>query len=270
MADTLERAKVRVGEAAISPARIAQEMQNHPASNANEAWAAAARALVVRELLLGEARRQGIKAEPTSDPEGRELDVEDSLIEALLEREIHVPDATEAEARRYYEGHLDRFSSPLLVEAEHILIAASPDEELEYNMALSDARGLIRELEEDPSRFAELAAAHSSCPSKEQGGNLGQIGPGQTVREFEEVLFMLDEGQLAPKPVRSRYGVHVVRAGRRAEARQLPFEAVEQSIRAYLEEASYRRALAQFLSILAGRCEIEGVELPIADGPLVQ
>lgn len=270
MADTLERAKVRVGEVAISPARIAEEMQNHPASNASEAWDAAARALVVRELLLSEARRQGIAADKIRDPEGRELGAEDARIEALLEREIEVPSANAAEARRYYENHLGRFTSPLLVEAEHILIAASPDDELCYNMALSDARGLIRELQRDSSRFAELAAVHSACPSKEQGGNLGQIGPGQTVPEFELALFVLKEGQLAEEPVRSRYGVHVVRAGRRAEARQLPFEAVEPSIRAYLEETSYRRALSQYLAILACKTEIEGVELPVADGPLVQ
>ena len=270
MADTLERAEVRVGEVAISPARIAQEMQNHPAASANDAWEAAARALVVRELLLGEARRQGIDGVAAFDADGRELDAEDALIEALLEREISVPDASESEARRYYGNHLTRFTSPLLVEAEHILISASPDDELAYNMALSDARGLIRELSLDPSRFGELAATHSDCPSKEQGGNLGQIGPGQTVTDFEQALFALEEGQLADKPVRSPYGVHVVRAGRRAEARVMPFDAVEPSIRAYLEEASYRRALAQYLAILAGQIEVEGVALPLADGPLVQ
>ncbi|MBA4748108.1 MAG: peptidylprolyl isomerase, partial [Sphingopyxis sp.] len=37
-----------------------------------------------------------------------------------------------------------------------------------------------------------------------------------------------------------------------------------------LEEASYRKAMSQYLSILASQTTIEGVELPIADGPLVQ
>ena len=45
---------------------------------------------------------------------------------------------------------------------------------------------------------------------------------------------------------------------------------VEASIREYLEEASYRKAMAQYLSILGSQTTIEGVELPIADGPLVQ
>ena len=61
-----------------------------------------------------------------------------------------------------------------------------------------------------------------------------------------------------------------VRAGRRAEGQQLPFEAVAATIRDYLEEASTRKAVAQYLAILASQTTIEGVTLPIADGPLVQ
>ena len=88
--------------------------------------------------------------------------------------------------------------------------------------------------------------------------------------EFEAALFALGEGELCPEPVRTRFGVHVIRAGRRAEGQQLPFEAVEATIRDYLEEASTRKAVAQYLSILASQTTIEGVTLPIADGPLVQ
>src|SRR3546814_16374916 len=118
----------------------------------------------------------------------------------------------------------------------------------------------IRAVEADPACFAELARAKSACPSKEQGGNLGQIGKGQTVAEFEAALFALGEGELCPEPVRTRFGVHVIRAGRRAEGQQLPFEAVEATIRDYLEEASTRKAVAQYLSILATQTTIRSEE----------
>jgi peptidyl-prolyl cis-trans isomerase C len=270
MDDLLEREKVRVGDDVISPERIAEEMQHHSASDAAEAWEEAARALVVRKLLLNEARQQGLEAGDLRDGEGRVLNEEDALIEVLLEQEISVPQANENEARRFYDLRRENFSNDTLIEAEHIFFSASPDDSLNYNMALSDARALILALKKEPHRFADLAASHSACPSKEQGGRLGQISHGQTVPEFEEVLFALGEGELAEEPVRSRYGVHVVRAGRRAEAEQIPFEQVDASIRTYLEEATYRRGLAQYLSILASRTEIEGVALPMADGPLVQ
>ena len=270
MADVIEREAVTVGGVEISPAAIAAEAQNHPAGDAEEAWQSAAEALAIKHMLLAEAERLGIEASEIEDAAGRKLAGDDARIEALLAQEITVPEANEAEARRFYAQYRDRFASEALVEAEHILLAASPEDTLAYNMALSDARALIRQVAADPESFARLAREYSACPSNEQGGNLGQIGVGQTVAEFEEALFALGEGELCREPVRTRFGVHVIRAGRRAESQQLPFEAVAASIRAYLEEASYRRAVAQYLSILASRTEIQGVELPVADGPLVQ
>lgn len=270
MDDVIERAAVRVGGVEIPAAAIAAEVQNHPAPDAATAWAQAAEALVIRQLLLTEADRLRIEPDERCDERGRPLLGDDARIDALLESEVSVPEATEAEARRFYDRHRERFASEALVEAEHILFSASPDDEFSYSLAVGDARIAIRAVQADPASFGELARAKSACPSKEQGGNLGQIGKGQTVAEFETALFALGEGELCPEPVRTRFGVHVIRAGRRAEGRQLPFEAVEATIRDYLEEASTRKAVAQYLSILASQTTIEGVDLPIADGPLVQ
>ena len=43
--------------------------------------------------------------------------------------------------------------------------------------------------------FADLAKEHSSCPSGQRGGDLGEFGPGMMVREFDEVVFSADIGQ---------------------------------------------------------------------------
>lgn len=270
MADLLDRPAVRIGGQEIPPAEIAAEAQHHPAPDAAVAWQQAARALAVRRLLLDEADRRGIAAAPVTDADGRRLTDDDARIDALLQAAINVPQATEAEARRYYDRHAARFASETLIEAEHILLSATPDDRFAYGLAVGDARMLIRRIAADPGCFAALAREHSACPSKEQGGNLGQIGRGQTVAAFEAALFALGEGELSMEPVRSPYGVHVVRAGRRIDGQQLPFAVVEPSIRAYLEEASYRRAVAQYLAILAGETTVEGVDFPLAEGPLVQ
>lgn len=261
---------VIVGGREIPAEAITAEAQNHPAPDAAAAWNAAAEALAVRQLLLDEADRLGIAADDRRDEEGRPLTEEDARIDALLEQEVRIPQADEAACRRFYDMHRERFASPVLVEAAHILIEADPADAFAMGLATGDARTLIRELQAEPERFAEIARKRSACPSGQQGGNLGQVGPGQMVKPFEEALFAMEPESLCPNPVRTRFGVHVIRAGRRAEGRQLPFEAVHQAIADYLEEASYRRALSQYIAILAGRAKVTGVDLGEVDGQLVQ
>lgn len=261
---------IRVGEKEISAAAIAAEAQNHPAASAEEAWAMAAEALVIRQLLLDEADRLGIASSNMTDAEGRTLTSDDARIEALLEQEVKTPNADPETALRFYETHKQRFASAPMVEAEHILFAASPDDQSAYNLAMEDARIAITSIQAKPDSFADLARKMSACPSKEMGGNLGQIGPGQTVPPFEKALFALDAGQLCDEPVPTKFGVHVIRAGRKVDGQQLPFEAVQSKISDYLEEASWRRAVSQYLAILASQTSVEGITLQTADGPLVQ
>lgn len=254
---------VTVNGVTIPSADIARETQHHEAADPDVAWDLAARALALRELLSQEADRLGIAAEPAEDDEGRRETPQEARLRALVEREVVVPRADEAACRRYYEANRARFRSPALFEVAHILVPRG-------EAAADRARDLIEELAAHPGHFAALAAAHSACPSSRQGGNLGQIGPGQTVPEFEAALAGLPVGTVAPRPVESRYGLHVVRVDRRIEERDLPFELVRDRIADYLEESVHRRALHQYVTILAGRASLAGVEFGAANGPLVQ
>lgn len=261
---------VRVNGVAISSAAIARETQHHQASDPDMAWEQAARALVIRELLMQEAVRLGIEAEPIGDGEGRIETAEEARLRALLEREVVVPRADESACRRYYESNRRRFRSPDLFEAAHILFAAAPADEVARVAARTAATALIAELRQKPQSFAAAAALHSTCPSSRQGGNLGQVGPGQTVAEFEAALGRMVPGALHPEPVETRYGLHVVRLDRRIDGRMLPFELVQGRIADYLDEAVHCRALQQYVSILAGRATVTGVDLIAARGSLVQ
>ena len=57
--------------------------------------------------------------------------------------------------------------------------------------------------------FAALARQHSQCPSGRQGGDLGEFGPGQMVREFDEVVFR-DEVGKPHGPVKTQFGFHLI------------------------------------------------------------
>lgn len=263
-------AGITVNGTAIPAADIAAEAQNHPAETPLEAWRQAARALAIRELLVQEARRLGLVAVPQADPDDRRETEEEALIRQLVAGEVTVPQADEVTCRRYYDNNPGRFRSPDLFEAAHILLAASPQDQPAYREAAQQAESLIAILQTRPQLFDELARRHSACPSKANGGRLGQVTRGQTVEEFETFLFNLEEGQLCPVPVKTRYGVHILRLDRRLPGRTLPFDAVAGRIADYLHDAAWRRGVAQYIQVLAGRADLRGVDLAGAEVPLVQ
>lgn len=256
------RTRITVNGAVIPHALISREVQNHPAATPAAAWSAAARALVVRELLLQEARRQEISPEPESDAEGRRETDEEAMIRALVEREVVTPEPDEEICRRYYSQNPHRFRSADLFEARHILLAARQDDAPSWDAARQAAAALIATLEAQPNRFAELAHDHSACPSAEAGGNLGQIGPGDTTPEFEAALVGLGPGETTREPVKTRYGFHIIRLERRIDGRQLPFELVRDRIAGYLMERTRRIASAQYVARLAAVAEVSGISLP--------
>ena len=57
--------------------------------------------------------------------------------------------------------------------------------------------------------FAEAAAEHSSCPSGRSGGALGSFGPGQMVKEFDDVVFTGEIGKVLG-PVKTQFGFHLI------------------------------------------------------------
>ena len=86
-------------------------------------------------------------------------------------------------------------------------------------MAQATARHILVDTEEfckelkikiaDGESFAELARAHSSCPSGASGGDLGSFGPGQMVPEFDKVVFSADLNQVQG-PVKTQFGYHLL------------------------------------------------------------
>ena len=83
------------------------------------------------------------------------------------------------------------------MKASHILVAT-----------LNEAVALKNQLNEGAD-FAELAQANSSCPSRTRGGDLGEFGPGQMVRPFEEATLATAIGAVS-QPVQTQFGYHLI------------------------------------------------------------
>jgi len=262
--------KISVNGVSIPEADVLAEAQNHPAENPGGALRAAAEALVIRELLWQEAKRLDVDASSARDQAGRVETERDAAIRLLVDREVQAPLATEEECRRYYDRHPEKFRTEPLFEARHILVAAPESDREARATARERATDLCNVLRQRSARFSELAREYSACSSREQGGNLGQLTKGSTVEEFEQALANMREGEISSVPVESRFGFHVIALDRRIEGRQLPFEMVAERIAAWLEASAWSKAVSQYISVLAGRADIEGISLNGADGPLVQ
>jgi peptidyl-prolyl cis-trans isomerase C len=243
-----------VNGVAIPESAIAQEAQNHSAQSGAEARAAAARALVIRELLLQRAKALGLAPAPERDAEGREEIEAEALARAVLEREAPAPEPDDAECRRLYEISLSRFTAPELMEASHILFAGD-----DAKQQAVDAIDAIRAGED----FAALARRCSACPSGQVGGSLGQLQAGDLAPAIEAVLAELQPGAVAPEPVRTRHGWHVVRLDRRIPARVAPYEAAAPALRETLRARGAMAAAARYIARLAEHAEIEGLSLSL-------
>ncbi len=254
---------ISVNGVSITPEAMALELQYHPAESREEAVYLAARALVIRELLQQRIAELGVALEIGAGEN------EEAATRLLLEREVHVPQCDEETSLRYYENNRGRFHSAPLLAVRHILLECAPDDTEARALAHAQAEILLQRLEEFPGSFAELAVKYSACPSKAQGGSLGQISKGQTVPELERQLFTLAPG-LASKPLESRYGWHVISVDQRIEGMPLPYDVVATAIRTQLQQGVWQKALVQYLQTLIGAADIRGIHLQGADSPLVQ
>lgn len=255
------RPAIKLNGVVLPPQMIAAEAQHHPSQTPAAAFQAAARALIIRTLLLEEAKRDAIAAEPELIAPGkRELD-DEARIRALMEARIPVVEPFEDRCRAFYDANPSRFRSPDLYEASHILFLAHPHDVEAYAGAVARAEAVIGELRRSPQRFEAIAREQSECDSKANGGRLGQIVPGETVPEFEKALEGLEEGEIAATPVRSRFGAHILKLDARARGETLPFDYVRDQIESYLAEQQWRRDVAAYIEQLVSRATIEGVEM---------
>ena len=64
--------------------------------------------------------------------------------------------------------------------------------------------------------FAAVAREHSTCPSGKQGGSLGEFGPGQMVKEFDQAVFNGEVGKVLG-PIQTQFGYHLLEVTSRTE-----------------------------------------------------
>lgn len=242
---------------------------------------------VLRQRACTELLRQAAQAaglldaadEPGTD--GVISEAASAAIEALLERELALPEPSEEALRRHHAAHAAQYSEGERVRARHILFAVTPG--VDVKALRLKAESVLLELRchdegqteaDRDRRFAQAAQQWSNCPSSAHGGMIGDeegwLRAADCAPEFAREVFGHTEVGVLPRLVHSRFGLHVVEVLERQAGRSQPFEIVRGAVRLALQQQAYVTALRQYLRVLAGQAKLDGVALDAAETPLVQ
>ena len=131
----------------------------------------------------------------------------------------------------FYNENPEKFNSGEAVNASHILVSTE-----------EEALAIYAKIASGEVTFEDAAKEHSSCPSKANGGSLGDFTKGQMVPEFDTAVFAMEVGEITKTPVKTQFGYHLIKLNSKTEAAATPFEEVKDGIKAMLENEKQRAA----------------------------
>lgn len=202
------------------------------------------------------------KANPSySVPEKRQIKyavVESAKLAAATQ-------VTDQDLQAYYDLHRDEYRLPEQVKVSHILIKTplpGPGGKVDENAvetARKKADDVLKQVKTGGD-FAKLAQQNSDdSGSARNGGDLGWIGRGRTVPEFEKAAFSLPKGQTSDL-VKSTYGFHIIHVADKQDAHVKLLAEVKPQIEAQVKEQKVARAAEGAANALLGQTRTDGLE----------
>ena len=187
--------------------------------------------LIDSKLLLMDAKRNLLEAEP--EFKAQLAKIKDNLL-ATYAAEKAVAQAAkvkDADIEKYYNDNIDQFKGGESVNASHILVDSE-----------EKAIAIYNDIKDGKISFEDAAKENSSCPSKENGGSLGDFERGQMVPEFDKAVFSMETGDITATPVKTQFGYHLIKLNSKNEATIAPLSEVKDAVRAMLEGENQRKA----------------------------
>ncbi|HYW39360.1 MAG TPA: peptidyl-prolyl cis-trans isomerase [Terriglobales bacterium] len=172
---------------------------------------------------------------------------------------------TDQDLQAYYDLHRDEYRMPEQVKVSHILIKTpipapgAKEDEKAVADARAKAEGVLKELKAGGD-FAKLAEKYSDDPgSAKSGGELGWIGRGRTVPEFEKAAFSLGKGQTSDL-VKSSYGFHIIHVEDKQEAHLKTLAEVKSQIEEKVKQQKTAHATEAAANALLGQARTDGFD----------
>ena len=224
----------KVGELAVTEDEVMEFIaslgQRGAAYNTPDGKRAVLNQLISNKLLLLDARRNLYEAETAFREQLARLK-DTLLINYAGEKALSGVRVDDAEARKYFDENPAEFTTEESVNASHILVKSE-----------EEAKDILKEINEGKITFEDAAKKYSSCPSKEQGGNLGDFGKGQMVPEFDSAVFAMEEGEITSEPVKTQFGYHLIKLVKKNAAAPIEFNSVKEDVKNMLLNDKRRKA----------------------------
>ena len=176
---------------------------------------------------------------------------------------------TDQDLQAYYDQHRDEYRVPEQVKVSHILIKTSlpapgaKEDEKAVADARAKAEGVLKEVKAGGD-FAKLAEKYSDDPgSAKSGGELGWIGRGRTVPEFEKAAFSLGKGQTSDL-VKSSYGFHIIHVEDKQAAHLKTLAEVKGEIEEKVKQQKTARATETAANALLSHARADGFDAAAA------
>ncbi len=217
----------------ITEKELDELIRNYPAEQQVYLSNPRAKAQVLEQLIAFHLFAKMAEDEKIMETEEYQTTIEKMKVELASHmaatRAVEEAAVTEEEERRFYEENRKQFVKSPQVSAKHILVDT---QEQAVKVADEIASG---------KSFEDAAREYSTCPSKEQGGDLGSFTRGQMVPEFEKAAF---EGELHTVigPVKTQFGYHLIRVEDKQEGSEIPFEQAQVQIHEQLLNGKQREA----------------------------
>jgi peptidyl-prolyl cis-trans isomerase D len=169
------------------------------------------------------------------------------------------------EIQRAYSANQEGYRVPARVKVRHILIEMpkpGPDGKVDQK-AVDDARAKAMDVLKQAkatSDWTELAKKYSGDPgSKDKGGELGWLGKGQTVAEFDKVAFAQNKGQISD-PVQTSFGFHIIQTEDKEDAHLKPLAEVKPVLEESLKQDKIKTELAKASADAEATAQKQGLE----------
>jgi peptidyl-prolyl cis-trans isomerase C len=156
---------------------------------------------------------------------------------------------SQKEISKFYNANKDKFTTQEAIHVRHILVAIdAKDDEKTKAEKKAKIENLRKQLVEGAD-FAEVAKNNSDCPSKENGGDLGEIKKGQTVKPFEDAAFTQEKNAIGPV-VTTEFGHHIIQVLGRTPGGAVKLDDVKGQIAQYLEQQKQAESFAKMAARL--------------------